>query len=47
MSAPDSLINDLCRETDAGNLQQFEALLALTNLLSCGEGEQNKFDAEK
>lgn len=35
------------RESDATNLQQFEGLLALTNVLSCGEREQDKLVAEK
>jgi len=33
----------LCKDNDANNLQQFEALLALTNLLSTGEAERNFF----
>lgn len=37
----------LCKDGDATNLQQFESLLALTNILSCGEAEHNKFVAEK
>ena len=37
----------LCRDGDATNLQQFECLLSLTNVLSCGEPEHNKFIAEK
>ncbi len=37
----------LCRESGATNLQQFEALLALTNILSCGPTEHEKFAAEK
>eukprot|EP01039_Chlorochromonas_danica_P003633 gene3633-3978_t len=37
----------LCREVDASLLQQFEALLALTNLLSCGPTEQDRFVADK
>jgi len=37
----------LCRESDASNLQQFEALLALTNIVSCGEPEQDCFCADK
>ena len=37
----------LCRDGDASNLQQFECLLALTNILSCGEAEHGKFVAEK
>ena len=37
----------LCRDVDATNLQQFEALLALTNLVSCGEVEQNKLSHDK
>ena len=35
------------RESQASNLQQFEALLALTNILSCGQPEQDKLAAEK
>jgi hypothetical protein len=37
----------LCKDVDSTNLQQFEALLALTNLTSCGLVEQEKFVAEK
>lgn len=37
----------LCKDVDASNLQQFEALLALTNLTSCGSVEHEKFVAEK
>jgi hypothetical protein len=37
----------LCKETATTNLQQFEALLALTNVLSCGNAEHDKFAAEK
>ncbi len=37
----------LCRDVDATNLQQFEALLALTNLTSCGAREQEHLVAEK
>jgi protein unc-45 len=37
----------LCRESAATNLQQFEALLALTNVLSCGSAEHDKLAAEK
>jgi hypothetical protein len=37
----------LARDVDATNLQQFEALLALTNLVSLGEAEQSKFVQEK
>lgn len=37
----------LCRDVDSTNLQQFEALMALTNLTSCGPVEQEKFVAEK
>jgi len=35
------------RENDASSLQQFEALLSLTNILSCGRIEQDKFEAER
>ena len=35
------------RERRGRDLQQFETLLALTNLLSCGPAEQEKFAAEK
>jgi hypothetical protein len=37
----------LCKDVDATNLQQFESLLALTNLSSCGLVEQERFAAEK
>jgi hypothetical protein len=37
----------LCRESASTELQQFEALLALTNILSCGSTEHDKFVAEK
>ena len=37
----------LCSESDANNLMQFEALLSLTNILSCGVAEQEKFVSEK
>ena len=37
----------LCRENDASNLQQFEALLSLTNIVSCGEVETEKLVTEK
>lgn len=37
----------LCRESDASYLQQFEALLALTNLLSCGSDEHDRFTSER
>jgi hypothetical protein len=37
----------LARDVDSGNLQQFEALLALTNILSLGESEIRKFVKEK
>ena len=37
----------LCKESATSNLQQFEALLALTNILSCGTPEHDKFAAEK
>ncbi len=35
------------RENDSNDLQRFEALLALTNILSCGSHEQDKFVHEK
>lgn len=35
------------RDVDSTNLMQFEALLALTNLTSCGDPEQDRFIAEK
>jgi hypothetical protein len=38
---------DLCRDVDSGNLQQFEALLSLTNILTAGEAEVNRFLKEK
>jgi len=37
----------LAKDVDSSNLQQFEALLALTNLVSLGEAEQTKFVREK
>lgn len=37
----------LCKDVDSSNLQQFEALMALTNLSSCGPVDQEKFVAEK
>ena len=37
----------LCRDVDSDNLKQFEALLAITNLTSCGEIEQNKLAHDK
>lgn len=37
----------LCKESGTTQLQQFEALLSLTNLLSCGMAEQNRFASEK
>ena len=37
----------LARDVDATNLQQFESLLALTNLISLGQAEQTKFVKEK
>ncbi len=37
----------MCRESESSNLQQFEALLALTNILSCGSNEHDRFAAEK
>jgi hypothetical protein len=37
----------LCRDGEANNLQQFEALLALTNLVAVGPGEQQKLCSEK
>lgn len=37
----------LCTSNDARELQQFETLLALTNILSVGEEEQEKFVASK
>lgn len=40
-------LNDIDRDADANALQQFEALLSITNILSCGKEEQEKFDAEK
>jgi len=46
MSSIRSLVH-LCRESDSSNLQQFEALLALTNLTSFGSDEQNKLADEK
>lgn len=38
---------DLCRDVDSGNLQQFEALLSLTNILTAGEAEVRRFLKEK
>jgi hypothetical protein len=35
-----------CKDVDSKNLLQFEALLALTNILSCGEIEQNRLSKE-
>lgn len=37
----------LCKESGATDLQHFETLLALTNVLSCGEAEHEKLAAEK
>ena len=37
----------LARDVDASNLQQFECLLSMTNLLSCGEYEQTCFLQDK
>lgn len=37
----------LCKDVDSTNLQQFEALMSLTNLTSCGQPEHDKFVAEK
>ena len=37
----------LCRDPDSSNLQQFESCLALTNLTSCGDVEQERLVAEK
>ncbi len=37
----------LAKDVDSTNLQQFEALLSLTNIVSLGEAEQNKFIKEK
>ena len=37
----------LCKDVDASSLQQFEALLALTNILSCGATEQDRFCSER
>jgi hypothetical protein len=37
----------LCRDSTSTELQQFESLLALTNILSCGTAEHDKFVAEK
>ena len=37
----------LCKDVDASNLQQFESLMALTNLTSCGPVEQDRFASEK
>eukprot|EP01035_Chromulina_nebulosa_P018083 gene18083-23731_t len=33
----------LCQDVDSTNLQQFESLLSLTNILSCGDPEIQKF----
>lgn len=40
------LLNN-CRDTNSTDLQIFEALLALTNILSCGSAEKSTFNAEK
>lgn len=37
----------LCRDTESSNLMQFEALLSLTNLTSCGDGERDLFISER
>jgi protein unc-45 len=37
----------LCRDVDSTNLQQFEALMALTNILTAGDGEVGRFMKEK
>jgi len=37
----------LCREVDSSNLQQYEALLSLANICSCGQAEQDKLGADK
>lgn len=37
----------ICKETDSSYLMQFEALLSLTNLMSVGDSEREKFVAEK
>lgn len=37
----------IAKDVDSSNLIQFEALLALTNVLSCGLSEQEKFVNEK
>lgn len=37
----------LCKDTESTNLMQFEGLLALTNLTSCGDRERDLFIAEK
>ncbi len=37
----------LCKDIDGTNLQQFEGLMALTNVLSAGEAEAAKFFKEK
>jgi len=37
----------LCREVDSTNLQQYEALLSLANICSCGQAEQDKLGADK
>lgn len=39
-------INFWARESKCSQLQQFETLLALTNLLSCGNNEQDRFIAD-
>lgn len=38
---------DLCRDVDSTNLQQFEALLSLTNILTAGQAEVGRFIKEK
>ena len=37
----------LCKDVDSTNLQQFESLMALTNILSAGEAEAARFFKEK
>lgn len=37
----------LCRENDSTELQQFEALLAVTNIISCGSAERSRFDSDR
>ena len=37
----------IAKDVDSSNLMQFESLLALTNILSCGLSEQEKFVNEK